>query len=112
MLMVPTHKSKEAIGRMDQHADLNELLQLQKARSKKRKAMLESSSSDEDDQPLKRRTVARVDQSDDGASSCRDTDFVESVAVKSQVVYEGSSNKHKVGVCLDELRTADKLWLL
>lgn len=95
MLMVPTHKSKEATGRMDQHADLNRLLQLQKARSKKRKAMLESSSSDEDDQPLKRRTVACVDQSDDGASSSMDEDFVESVAVKTKVLYQGSSKNHE-----------------
>lgn len=94
MLMVPTHKSKEATGRMDQHADLNRPLQLQKARSKKRKAMLESSS-DEDDQPLKRRTVACVDQSDDGASSSMDEDFVESVAVKTKVLYEWSSKNHQ-----------------
>ena len=78
----------------DKHTELKWKLPFQ-ARSKKRKAMVESSSSDEDNQPLKRRTVACVDQSENSASSSFDEDFMESVPVKAKVFCHNNSQNHK-----------------
>ena len=39
--------------------------------------------------------MACVDQSDDGASSSMDEDFMESVAVKTKVLYQGSGKNHE-----------------